>query len=384
MLKLPKGLKKKKKGHKSKKDKELFTEEELNQYRREHQHDQEFSSAAGTSAVASSAEEDNNPNKGAVDEEWSKFAALTTGVDSILKKTQGDLDRIKKESFFQRVPPKSENKNITGQQNREGQDKLAAEATPAEERDIVQELISAVVQISESEGETDDEEDIFDTNYTDAIASGELALAYVPESPEEEQLEGPDPFDTSYADKIIKGPEVSKKGKRIVHIGSAVEVLTGRIENVSNSTPTSARRPRRGPKNLLLQSFEESNDDNETVEPKVKQQEQVKSLLDDNDDLVVEDTEIDLSVSLHLRLQKAAETEASEKAEQEFEKQDITSSANNIFVVKSELEQNWSELEGESGESYSMHILKLFRLIYFLLYFSKAVQYLSYYQSRRR
>src|SRR4051812_25775602 len=96
MLKLPKGLKKKKKGKKSKKDQELFTEEELEQYKREHQVHTEQPTAST---------DEQHPEKSGNDDEWSKFALLTTGVDSILKKTQDDLDRIKESSFFKRVAP---------------------------------------------------------------------------------------------------------------------------------------------------------------------------------------------------------------------------------------------------------------------------------------
>lgn len=76
MHKITKGLKKKKKGKKSKrKEDELFKPEELEAYRREHQQ------------AAESAE---NATASGANEEWKKFNALTAGVDSILKKTQGN------------------------------------------------------------------------------------------------------------------------------------------------------------------------------------------------------------------------------------------------------------------------------------------------------
>uniref|UniRef100_A0A1B6LSY6 Uncharacterized protein n=1 Tax=Graphocephala atropunctata TaxID=36148 RepID=A0A1B6LSY6_9HEMI len=97
MLKI-KGLKKKKKGKKGKhKEDDLFDPEELEQYRREHQQKQEGSEASETAGEGTSSTE-----KG---EEWRKFQALTAGVDDILKKTQGDLDRIKSTSYYQRKPP---------------------------------------------------------------------------------------------------------------------------------------------------------------------------------------------------------------------------------------------------------------------------------------
>ncbi|XP_062539991.1 protein stoned-A [Armigeres subalbatus] len=314
MLKLPKGLKKKKKGKKSKKDKELFTEEELEQYRREHQN--QASSALNSAAPSDS--EDQPGEKSENDEEWSKFAALTTGIDTVLKKTQEDLDRIKEKSFFQKVPTKVEleAKEREEQLKREQEDKERAEAAAkeAEEKRAAEELINAVVELSDSESNSEVEEDIFDTNYTDAIAKGELPIAYVPESPELEEFEGPDPFDTSYAEKVIKGPEVSKRGKKIVNIGAAVEVLTGRVESVSSRK--SIRRPRRGPQNLLLESFDEGQPDGEEAKPSEETVEQpIFSLLDDPAELP-SDAPIDLSVSLHLALQKEQEAKKEQEPEE--------------------------------------------------------------------
>lgn len=296
MLKLPKGLKKKKKGKKSKKDQELFTEEELEQYRREHQ--AQASSALNSAAPSDS--EDHPGEKSENDEEWSKFAALTTGIDSVLKKTQVDLDRIKESSFFQKVPTKVE---LEAKEKEERLKERQQQQEEHEQQKAAEELINAVVELSESEPNSEAEEDIFDTDYIDAIASGELPIAFVPESPVLESFEGPDPFDTSYAEKIIKGPEVSKRGKKIVNIGAAVEVLTGRVENVSSRA--SIRRPRRGPANLLLESFDEGLPDGEEAKPVVQEtnQQPLLTLLDDSTELSG-DVPIDLSVSLHLAFQK--------------------------------------------------------------------------------
>lgn len=76
MHKITKGLKKKKKGKKSKhKEDELFKPEELEAYRREHNQQ--------------AAENTENLTAGE-NEEWKKFIALTAGVDNVLKKTQGN------------------------------------------------------------------------------------------------------------------------------------------------------------------------------------------------------------------------------------------------------------------------------------------------------
>lgn len=344
MLKLPKGLKKKKKGKKSKKDQELFTEEELEEYKKqlqlkqqqqqqeeEEQHQQQENqqqindeSDAAVSDVEQSQKSSTSAkttnNKSEEDDEWQKFKALTAGVDSILHKTQDDLDRIKSTSFFKRVPPPSEKKK----QEKEEAAVLEAQRLEEEKRKKEEEeanrdkLAEAVVELSESEEESEGSDDIFDTAYIDAITSGEVQLAVVPDSPVLEVDEGPDPFDTSYADKLIKGPEVSKRGKKLVSIGSAVEVLTGRVESAQAVAASGAKRkPRRGIQNLLLDNFDEEAAVVSEAETSVTP-EPPKTLLDDPAD-EIPDAPIDLSISLHLVLQKDQQ-----KSEEEGENQDET------------------------------------------------------------
>lgn len=353
MLKLPKGLKKKKKGKKSKKDQELFTEEELEQYKREHQaHPVEVS-------------EEQHPDKAhgsGDDDEWSKFAALTTGVDSILKKTQGDLTRIKETSFFKRVTPPSQKK-------KEEEEKKAEEAAATveeqklveeEEKDPAKLLLKAVVELSESEDESDIDDSAFDTTFIEKVEAGELPLAYV--EPEEEEPDlGPDPFDTGYAEKVIKGPEVSQRGKRLVNIGAAVEVLTGKVE--AQATASKSRRQRRGIQNLLLESFELG----ETHEEAPSTETVPKTLLDEPAELPA-DIPIDLSVSLHLKLQPPKPVvEGEEELDKDLEGFDIVKkddddifNTNTLNFKESEEEVqkraaqlaetvDWSEFELERG-----------------------------------
>ncbi|XP_031625065.1 protein stoned-A [Contarinia nasturtii] len=316
MLKLPKGLKKKK-NKKSKKNQELFTEEELEQFKREqrakqlaeqeeaekqeqthqeeqHQlHQQQQQAQSQPSASTSKPKTD--------DDEWSKFTQLTSGIDSILKKTQGDLNRIKEKSFFQKVaPPKpkpaaKQPENEQKPQDEQEENKPTLTEEELEEQRKLAALKEAVVELSESESESEEADDIFDTNYIDELEN--LPLAYVPESPEETDL-GPDPFDTNFAEKVIKGPEVSKRGKKIVNIGSAVEVLTGRVENVSLNKEA-LKRPRRGPQNLLLSSFDQDKESieediiAEVLKPEETEEKPVLTLLDDPSD-VIADAPIDL------------------------------------------------------------------------------------------
>lgn len=284
MLKLPKGLKKKKKGKKSKRkgEEELFTEEELEKYRREHQQQQ---AEAGEGSVKEN-------------EEWSKFKDLTTGVDSVLKKTQGDLDRIKSTSFFQRVTVKPQEVKPV----KETPHRPVVEVTEADFPQLLQAAAAVEADGDRSDyGATDDEseeeeqDDIFDTSYVDAVERGEVKLAYVPDSPEEFQDD--DIFDTSHVDALIKGQESKNlKGKKALDIGVAVEVLTGRIDNV---TVTTTKRSKRViPGDLLLENTEteippvSNTEVNEPVE---------KSILDTDADIPIT-TPIDLSVSLHTTL----------------------------------------------------------------------------------
>lgn len=363
MLKLPKGLKKKKK---SKKNKELFTEEELEQYKREQKAkqlaEQEKLEQEQQSVCEEAVATTSKPKTD--DDEWSKFNQLTTGIDSILKKTQVELNRIKEDSYYQRIePPKKE---VVKSPEKEEIKKPELTEEELEEQRTLAALKEAVVELSDSEGEDDDQaNDIFDTNYIDELASGNLALAYVPESPDDEDL-GPDPFDTNYAEKVIKGPEVSKRGKKIVNIGSAVEVLTGRVGNVSINKEA-LKRPRRGPQNLLLQSFEqdiEATDDFavDEIEKRVKEQKPVLTLLDDSSDIIA-DIPIDLSASLHLQYLKQKEEEEKEAEKQrkllaELEKDEFDELAAESLTKKEEVivldssvvvaaplveEQNWSE-----------------------------------------
>uniref|UniRef100_A0A1B0CGV6 Uncharacterized protein n=2 Tax=Lutzomyia longipalpis TaxID=7200 RepID=A0A1B0CGV6_LUTLO len=308
MLKLPKGLKKKKKGKNPKRTRSFLPK-------------RSSSSTAGSTRsrlpplslrnrqqqVLSTRKR--KPQSRRMMMNGGSSMPLQLVVDSILKKTQGDLDRIKSTSFFQRVPPPSEKQKKAAEEvkHEEGAEE-AQQPAPAEE--VAEEkdnLAAAVIELSESESESEEADDIFDTTYIDVITTNELPLAYIPDSPVQDEDDGPDPFDTTYAEKVIKGPEVSKKGKKIVSIGSAVEVLTGRVETVASTVST--KRPRRGVQNLLLEDAPTAEEATAGAEVKASSPVVVKTLLDDNDD-VLPDIPIDLSVSLHLTLQK-------EKAEKE-------------------------------------------------------------------
>lgn len=108
------------------------------------------------------------------------------------------------------------------------------------------------------------DDSLFDTTFTDAIATGEIKLAYIPDSPTYE--DGDDPFDTSAVTDVVKRiEEAEKKAKRTVNLGDTVEFLTGKVEMTGISRPrtrpgeTKAKaRPRPQAINLLG-DFDDSN-----------------------------------------------------------------------------------------------------------------------------
>jgi len=342
MLKI-KGLKKKKKGKKGKnKEDDLFDPEELEQYRKEHQQKLEAGEVSETAQEASSSGEQS--------EEWRKFQALTAGVDDILKKTQGDLNRIKSSSFFQRKPPgpsedprepdkktEASSKKWTnfqdgsvaaehvseGGSNKQTEGKLEQEQThPVEEEE------------EEEEDESDQDEDIFDTSYVDVVASGEVKLAYIPESPTEEDS-GPDPFDTSIVDQVIK---VDPKKKHLVSLGCAVEVLTGRVDKaipVPEALPTKRKRPKK--QDLLLGSFDEQE---QTDQPAIVAEEPItKSILDEEPEYIPD--EIDLSVNLAPVIPPPSPLiEHKSLSEQENKEKDIPKSIVEEFDVVAQSQQS--------------------------------------------
>ena len=113
MHKIKKGIKKKIKGKKGKHEEDdLFDPEQLEKYRRELEEAKAAKAAAeggeseDPTAAAGTSSSEGKEKKADDDEEWQKFKQLTSGIDQVLKKTSGDLDRIKTSSYFQRVPPK--------------------------------------------------------------------------------------------------------------------------------------------------------------------------------------------------------------------------------------------------------------------------------------
>lgn len=321
MLKIPKGLKKKKKG-KKKKDQELFTEEELEQYKAE---------KVRKAAEAAAAVTEGKPPENAGDkEEWSKFAELTAGVDSVLKKTHDDLDRIKTTSFFQRKAPQIEETKAEEPEEDE-------ETRRARELEM---LKDAVVELSESEYESDEDTSFFDTELTEAAVQ-ELPAAYILESPTLELDNGEDPFDTAYADKVIKGPEVSKSGKKIVSLGSEVlQVLTGTVDNLPK---VAVKRPkRRGIQNLMLSSFDQGDDEGDGA-PKEVVSEPMNDPLDSLFEVPPEEKE-NVQIDLHANIMEQIIREQPKPEPQEDKDDDVLKE----FDVLNEEDDEFAQLAAES------------------------------------
>lgn len=359
MLKIPKGLKKKKKGKKGKHkgDDDLFTPEELEEYKRqkalrEQQEHQEAEAPGEEGAEASSASASSHSHEhsgdapapaasGAAPEDEDRLQALLGGVDSILNKTQRDLERIKQTSFFQRKPTPSEleSKRAAGPPGRPAAPSAAATAAAAaapskkgkkrwvgfegeaddesedEHLPPVEQPTAAAAAAAfepepeqpheeeEEESEEEDEgDDIFDTSYIDVITSGEVKLAYIPDSPTEQPDDGDDPFDTAYAAKVIGNDEDIKKRQKLekVSLGIAVDVLTGKAAPPSKPPPLPenavAKRavPRRvKPVDLLkLGSFDDGSTPAPEAEPAEGEQAQAdapKSILEDDELLGIPD-----------------------------------------------------------------------------------------------
>lgn len=310
MHKLAKGLKKKKKSKKSKKgEEEEFDPEELERYRRER--------AERAERAEQKAEESGEPaaagNAGS--DEWRKFEALTAGVDSLLKKTQGDLDRIKSVSFFQRKPALDEKKVEEEEQDEEKKKKSSSkrwigfdeegnlvekepgevgavegELGKASEKSLVSE--NGFVEVPDDEDEQEDsaDEDIFDTTYVDVLQNIDVQLAYIPDSPVKEDLDD-DPFDTTNAEKVLK--TVDSKGNKLVSLGNAVEILSGRIDHVSTcKLPPKGKKKSVVQQDLLLDDFDEV-EGGIIPEGVAEPIEVEKSLLDDDSD--IPDIPIDLT-----------------------------------------------------------------------------------------
>jgi hypothetical protein len=289
MLKLKRNKKKHKKG---KGADELFTPEELEKYKQQQaeksraQRETEEEGPRADTGHSSNVEENEaaggSSKDGEASDEWQRFKELTAGVDNVLKKSQGDLGRIKEKSFFQRKasPVVSENRKkperpaptyqvpppeqswATFEEGSRSIPKTEEQPTPQPAEPKKEEDTITVPEPEESEEDDfpeDHDDGLFDTSYVDVVTSGDIKLVYVPESPTESEKEE-DPFDTSIVDKVIAPKIITTKDgktKKLVSLGCAVDVLTGLLEKpipVPVIPETGIKKRRVIPQDLLLES----------------------------------------------------------------------------------------------------------------------------------
>merc|ERR1712008_375573 len=109
-----------------------------------------------------------------------------------------------------------------------------------------------LVEIPDSEPDSD-EEDIFNTGFVDAITSGEVKLAVIPDDPVYDDNED-DPFNTNFADAIVNKDKAEKRKEsnrlKFVGLSSVADVLTGKADKVDkglieHSTKRKRRRANR-------------------------------------------------------------------------------------------------------------------------------------------
>ncbi|XP_064097006.1 protein stoned-A-like [Macrobrachium nipponense] len=314
MLKIKKGIKKKIKGKKGKND-ELFTPEELEQYKREkeeearrlagqqqQQQQQQPETEEEKENIPGEAEPAAPEQEGATGtsetqeassskEDWRSFFAAT---DTVLKKTTDNLNLIKEASYFQKKEELSQKevevvqetsveapspattsgkrwvdleKGGIDEESQDTSEEVKETEEPEPEPKSEPEL--APLQFIEDlpDVDVDDFTEVFDTTYVDNVESGQVKLHYIPDSPTTEDPNEPDPFDTSVFDKVLhveepkpketnkKKPEPEKKKKQLVNLGCAVEVLTGKVQTAdkpSGTPPPDSKRRRVIPKEINL------------------------------------------------------------------------------------------------------------------------------------
>ena len=304
MHKIKKGIKKKIKGKKGKEDDEIFTAEELEEYKRRKEEEAKKSAeqeaptevneepCASIPVVASEVETyhpetyvDENTEKqpqeadNSSKDDWKNFLSST---DTVLKKTTENLEQIKETSYYQ-AKKHEEEKPIVDVLNNSAtpvsvspapaststrwvdlekggiDDKPEEqEPEPEPEPEPVREPTPEPIELKPIEDlpdlDVEDFVDAFDTTFVDNVESGDVKLYYIPDSPTYDDPDEPDPFDTSVVDKVleIKKPKLEtkevvpgKKKKNLVSLGCAVDVLTGKLEGAEKLAGAASKDKRR-------------------------------------------------------------------------------------------------------------------------------------------
>ncbi len=241
-------------------------------------------------------------------ENWKLFQSLTSGVDSLIKKTQEELGEIKKESYFQQKQTKLVDKTAEAQKKRELKKKkkwvdldeegfedfdgdveeLAdkkkqdsgdededeedkEEEEEGKEADNEKDQVVQDPQTKEEFGEPEEEEkskpivfkepsvednfdpdaddELFSTNFVDAITSGDVKLAVIPDDPVIDEGDD-DPFNTAIADVVVKKQQEIKRKEetklKFTALSSVADVLAGKADKVDQGAiEATVKRKRR-------------------------------------------------------------------------------------------------------------------------------------------
>lgn len=199
-------------------------------------------------------------------DDWKLFQSLTSGVDAVIKQKKEELQDIKLDSYFQHkssVAPLDETSKVEeGEEEKEEQqpgDKTKEESgsSESEEADI------GLVDIPDTpEADSEEEEDIFNTAFVDAITSGDIRLAVIPDDPVYDDQD--DPFNTAYAEVIVQKDKVEKRkeANRIKFSGlsSVADVLSGKSDKVDSSLIEHATKRKRRRANRINLIAEQETD----------------------------------------------------------------------------------------------------------------------------
>ena len=153
-------------------------------------------------------------------------------------------------------------KSREGEEEKEEQqpgDKTKEESgsSESEEADI------GLVDIPDTpEADSEEEEDIFNTAFVDAITSGDIRLAVIPDDPVYDDQD--DPFNTAYAEVIVQKDKVEKRkeANRIKFSGlsSVADVLSGKSDKVDSSLIEHATKRKRRRANRINLIAEQETD----------------------------------------------------------------------------------------------------------------------------
>ena len=197
-------------------------------------------------------------------DDWKLFQSLTSGVDAVIKQKKEELQDIKLDSYFQQKTPVQASDE---EDQEEGAKEEAAEQAKGDEAESSssesEEAGIGLVDIPDTpEGESEAEEDIFNTDFVDAITSGEVKLAVIPDDPVYDDAD--DPFNTTYAEAIVQKEKVEKRkeANRIKFSGlsSVADVLSGKSDKVDSSLIEHATKRKRRRANRINLIAEQETD----------------------------------------------------------------------------------------------------------------------------